>query len=70
MTQVRQNVGDVEDGIVVILTDADIDCRAVVFADGTVQSKRDGDPLPLLDAAVVVCLQIACAVVFIDGVLL
>ena len=56
VTEVRQNVGDVEDRIVVVLTDADINGRAVVLADSTVNCQRNGDPLPLLDTAIVVCL--------------
>ena len=56
VTEVRQNVGDVEDRIVVVFTDADINGRAVVLADSTVNCQRNGNPLPLLDTAIIVCL--------------
>ena len=65
-----QDVVDIEDGIGVILADDDLDRGAVRLDDDAVQGERSGDPLILLDAAVVVGLEEAHAAILVEGSLL
>ena len=71
---VRQDVGDAEDGILGVVSDGDLDLGAVGLEDHAVDCKRAGHPLVFLDSAVVVRVQIHDAglveLVLIDGVLL
>ena len=66
-TQMRQQIGDAEHGVVVLLTDADVDPGAVGAVDDTVQGQRDGGPLVLAHAAVVVGAQVADVGLFKHG---
>ena len=54
-----QQVGDAEDGVVLVLADADGHRGAVVAGEDTVDGQRHGAPLILADAAVVVGLEVA-----------
>ena len=56
--QVGQQVGHVEDGIGILFTDADGHNRAVGTVYHTVNGQRNGSPLVLLDAAVIVGLKV------------
>ena len=71
---VRQDVGDAEDGILGVVSDSDLDFGAVGLEDHAVDCKRACDPLVFLDSAVVVRVQIHDAglveLILIDGVLL
>ena len=55
--QVRQQVGDDELRVALVLADVDGDDRAVALDDDTVEGQRNGRPLVLLDAAVIVGLE-------------
>ena len=66
--QVDQQIGDHQHGIAGILADGDGDLAAVLAADQTVESQGHGDPLILLDAAVIVGLQESHLRIFIEGV--
>ena len=55
--QVRQQVGDDELRVALVLADVDGDRGAVALDDDAVEGQRDGGPLVLLDAAVVVGLE-------------
>ena len=54
----RQQIGDDKLRLVRLAADGDIDRAAVLERDGAVQLQRDRDPLILLDAAVIVRLEI------------
>ena len=64
--QVGQQVGDAENGIARLLADGNGQRRAVLADDGAVQGQRDGGPLVLLDAAVVVGLEEALLALLIQ----
>ena len=66
--QVNQKVGDHQYGIVVIFTDGDGNDAAVLAVHHTVQSQGDGGPLVLLDAAVVVGLEVGDFAVLVQGI--
>ena len=66
-TQMRQQIGDAEHGVVVLLTDADVDPGAVGAVDDTVQGKAGWWALVLAHAAVVVGAQVADAGLFKHG---
>ena len=68
--QVRQQIGDAEDGIALVLAERHRDGFSALFDDHAVQRQRHGQPLILLDAAVVVRVQIGEAVLLIEGILL
>ena len=70
LTQVRQQIVDVEHGIGLVFTDGDLDDLAVLLDDHTVQSKRGSNPLVLAHAAVVAGLEEAKAAVLIQRGLL
>ena len=65
-----EEIGHAEDGVVRLLTNRDLDNRAVFLHDNTVECKRDRHPLVLLDAAVVVRVEICQAIVLVQRVLL
>ena len=65
-----QQVGDAEDGVALVLAHADVDDGAVLLGDDAVDGQRDGDPLVLLDAAVVVGVEREKVVLLLEGVLL
>ena len=58
LAEVRQQIGDDELRLIRLAADSDVDRAAVLERDGTVQLQRDRDPLVLLDAAVIVRLEI------------
>ena len=64
--QVNQQVGDHQDGIVLVLTDGDGNGGAVLAAHNAVDGKRHTGPLILLDAAVVVGLEVGNFAVLIQ----
>ena len=68
--QVNQQVGDHQDGIVLVLADGDGDGGAVLAAHNAVDGKRHAGPLILLDAAVVMCLEESSFVILIERYLL
>ena len=57
LSKVRQEIGDDELRVALVLADVHGDGRAVALDDDTVEGQRDGGPLVLLDAAVVVGLE-------------
>ena len=63
-------VGNYKDRIIFLFANANIHCAAVLFADNTVNGKRQGKPLVLLDSAVVVGVKVDNKVAFVDRVLL
>ena len=65
-----EEIRHAEDGVVRLLTNRDLDNRAVLLHDNTVECKRNRHPLVLLDAAVVVRVEICQTIVLIQGVLL
>ena len=70
LRQMGQQIGDAEHRIVRVLADDHVHPRAVLLHDHAVQRERLGDPLVLLDAAVVVGIQIGQVGILIEGVLL
>ena len=66
-TQVRQQVGDAENWVAVLLADADLGAGAVSAVNNAVQGQGDGGPLVLTDAAVVMGAQIADTGLFKHG---
>ena len=58
LAEVRQQIGDDELRLIRLAADGNVDRAAVLKRDGTVQLQRDRDPLVLLDAAVIVRLEI------------
>ena len=65
--QVNQQVGDHQDGIVLVLTDGDGDGGAVLAAHNAMDGQRHAGPLILLDAAIVVGLEVGNFAVLIQG---
>ena len=65
--KVRQQIGDAENGIALFFADGYGQAGAVLTDDRTVQRQRDGGPLVLLDAAVVVGLEEALLALLIQG---
>ena len=63
----RQQIGNAENRVIVLLTDADLHAGAVGAVDNAVQSQRDGRPLVLAHAAVIVGAQVADAGLFKHG---
>ena len=63
-----QQVGNHQDRLVLVLTDGDGDAGAVGLADHAVNGQGDGDPLILLDAAVVVGLEVCHLGIFVQGI--
>ena len=70
LAQVGQQVGDVEHGVGRILAHADLDVGAVLQRHHAVQGQRHGDPLVLLDTAVVVRVEAGDLVGLVERVLL
>ena len=68
LSQVRQNIGDVQYRIRRIQTHLHVDQTAVGFGDYTDESKRHADPLIFFDAAVVMRAEKYQAVFFIERV--
>ena len=52
-----QKIGNVQNGVGIVLTDGDVDHIAVLAVHSTVNGQRDGCPLILLHAAVVMGLE-------------
>ena len=67
LAEVREDVGDHEDGIAGPVADGDVDLRAVLAHDHAVEGERQGEPLVLLDAAVHVGVEVDDAVLGVDG---
>ena len=66
LCEMRQQVGDRELRILWILTDDDLNGLAVLLRHDAVDFQRDGDPLVFLDAAVVMRLEKADLVLFVE----
>ena len=66
--QVDQQVGHHQHGIIVILTDGNGDRGAVLAVNHTVDGQGNGDPLVLLDTAVVMGLEIGDPGILIQGI--
>ena len=67
-TQMGQQVGDAEHGIVLVLTDGKVDAGAVGAGEHAVDSQRDGSPLVLAHTAVVVGAEVAHVVRLVQRV--
>ena len=65
-----EQVGDAEDGIGLVLADDHVHDGAVLLGHDAMDGQRQGDPLVLLDATVVVGVQRDELVLLLDGVLL
>ena len=65
--QVDQQIGDHQNGIVLVLADGDGDLAAVLLADHTVDGQGHAGPLVLLDAAIVVGLEVGDFGILIHG---
>ena len=70
LREVDQQVRHAEDRVAFCLADADFDDRAVLLDDDAVQCERQRDPLVLLDAAVVMRVEVGEAAVLVERVLL
>ena len=57
LRKMNQKICHAENRILFVLTDPDIHSGAVLFGDHTVDGERDGRPLILLDATIIVCVQ-------------
>ena len=68
--QVDEQVGNAEDGVVGILADLHVHHAAVLLGDHAVQRQRDGDPLVVFDAAVVMGVHEGKLAGFVQRVLL
>ena len=66
--QMDQQVGDHKNGILGIFADGDGDGGAVLAADNAVQSQLHGGPLVLLDAAVVMSLEVSDLRILVQGI--
>ena len=66
----NQQVGNEEYGIILGLAHIDLDRGAVLFHNDAVKSQRDGDPLVLFDAAVIMGVQIGDILILIQRILL
>ena len=64
----RQQVGDVENGVVGFVADGDIDPLAVALEDNAIDGQRKRVPLVFLDAAVVVRVDVGDGIILADGV--
>ena len=67
-TQMGQQVGDAEHGIVLVLTDGKVDAGAVGAGKHAVDGQRDGSPLVLAYTAVVVGAEVAHVVRLVQRV--
>ena len=70
MAQVNQKIADAEHGIVLVLAHGDGHDGAVLLHDNAMQRQRNGDPLIVLDAAVIMRVQIRQTAVLIQRILL
>ena len=70
LTQMGQQVVDVDDRVGILLTDDHIHNGAVLLCHHSVQGQGDGDPLVLADTAIVAGLEEGKAAVLIQGGLL
>ena len=66
LAEMRQDVGDHEDGVVPAVAHGDLDAGAVLADDGAVERERQGEPLVLLDAAVDVAVEVDDTALFVD----
>ena len=60
--QMGQQIGDAETGIHDVLADGDLDGGAVLLRHDAVERQRDGGPLILADAAVIMGFEVGQAV--------
>ena len=65
--EVREDVGDLEDGIAGVVTDGDLDLRAIGLDDDPVEGEGVDQPVKLLDAAVVMGVEVSQAALFAEG---
>ena len=65
----NEQIADSDDGVALVLADIDVSRSAVLFAYHAVQSKRNGDVLIFLYAAVVVRVQKSKAVGLVQRIL-
>ena len=63
-----EQVGDVENGVIVFEADIDIDFFPVFREDDAAQGEGRAGPLVFLDAPVVVGAEVDDAVLFVDGI--
>ena len=68
--KVNEQIGDTDNGVGEVFTDNDIDEGTVLLCNYAVQRKGNGDPLVLLDTAVVVGIEICNVGILIHGILL
>ena len=68
LRHVDEQVGDVENGVVVFEADIDIDFFSVFREDDAAQGEGRAGPLVFLDAPVVVGAEVDDAVLFVDGI--
>ena len=66
----RKHIGNIENGIALVLADADVDNFSVLLDDNAVEGKRNSDPLEFLDTAVIMRLEERHAAFFIKRILL
>ena len=66
----NEQIGDCEDRLVLVFSQDDIDLCSVLLDDDAVDGQRDRDPLVLLDAAVIVRIEVAEPVALIERILL
>ena len=66
----NQQVRDVEDGVAGLITDIQRDGRAVLLDNNAVERQRQRHPLVLLDAAVVVRVEVRKVLILIQRILL
>ena len=65
--QMRQKVGDGENGVIILLANADVDAAAVLTIYNTMDRQRNGGPLVLTDTAVIVCAEVGQPLLFKKG---
>ena len=66
-SQVDQQIGDHQDGVILILADGHGDLAAVFFTHHAVDGQGHTGPLVLLDAAIVVGLEVGDLGIFVEG---
>ena len=68
--EVGEQVADAEDGVALVLAHDHVHHGAVLEHHDAVDGERHGDPLVLLDAAIVVRVEVGDLVLLVEGVLL
>ena len=66
LAEMRQNVGNHEDGIAVVVADGDENLRAVLADNRPVQRERQREPLVLLDSAVHVAVEVDAPALLVE----